>query len=98
MKYENCFFFHNFKVTEFRRMGGQSVPQAVRKILYRLLSNEVASLYSWEGAKHKTPLKNLLLAKCILGKCLDLFFIAVGANAPIICSKSYLLLQLAKKQ
>lgn len=61
-------------------MGGQSLPQAVRNILYKLLTNEVALLYSWDGAKKKAPLKKLLLARCILGKWVVLFFVAFRAH------------------
>lgn len=36
--------------------------------MYRILSNEVGMLYSWEGAKKKKAFKNLSIAAIILGK------------------------------
>lgn len=48
-------------------MGGQSLAQAIRKILYRAMSNEVAQEYSWDGAKKKSAFKSLALARGILG-------------------------------
>jgi len=36
--------------------------------MYRILSNEVGMLYSWEGAKKKKAFKNLSIAAVILGK------------------------------
>lgn len=36
--------------------------------MYRILSNEVGMLYSWEGAKKKKVFKNLSIAAVILGK------------------------------
>lgn len=47
------------------------MPQTVRRILYRALTNSVANKYSWDGAKKKDPLKHFLLARGILGKYLE---------------------------
>ncbi|CAH0552538.1 unnamed protein product [Brassicogethes aeneus] len=59
---------NNYKlmVTEFKRIGGQSMPQTVRRILYKAFTNSVANKYSWDGAKKKDPLKHFLLARGIL--------------------------------
>ncbi|CAH1119034.1 unnamed protein product [Phaedon cochleariae] len=58
----------NFKImiSELSRIGGSSLGQSVRKILYRLLTDEVALLFSWDGARMKRPFKSLRLARCIL--------------------------------
>ncbi|KAJ8950902.1 hypothetical protein NQ314_007759 [Rhamnusium bicolor] len=53
-------------IKELSRIGGSSINQVTRKIMYRTLSNEVGMEYSWEGAKKKKPFKNLALAAVIL--------------------------------
>ncbi|XP_030759767.1 uncharacterized protein LOC115885119 [Sitophilus oryzae] len=58
----------NFRimVRELSRLGGSGVAQSTRKVLYKVLSNEIAQKYSWDGAKQKRSLKSLLVAKAIL--------------------------------
>jgi len=41
--------------------------------MYRVFTNEVGILYSWEGAKKKKPFKNLAIASVILGNFFDFF-------------------------
>lgn len=52
-----------------KRVGGHSCAQHTRKYLYKILTDEVALHYSWDGAKAKQPFKNLRIGKALLGKC-----------------------------
>jgi len=45
--------------------------------MYRVFTNEVGILYSWEGAKKKKPFKNLAIASVILGNFFDFFCILI---------------------
>lgn len=58
----------NYRIvlSELTRIGGKSLGQNIRRVLYRVLTDEVALMYSWDGAKEKKALKNLRLAKVIL--------------------------------
>jgi len=40
----------------------------MKRIMYRILPNEVGMLYSWEYVKKKKAFKNLSIATIILGK------------------------------
>ncbi|XP_025997318.1 uncharacterized protein LOC105203132 [Solenopsis invicta] len=47
-------------------VGGLNVKEVTRRIMYRVFTNEVGTMYSWEGAKKKI-FKNLVIASVILG-------------------------------
>ncbi|CAG9771713.1 unnamed protein product [Ceutorhynchus assimilis] len=49
------------------RVGGSDVPEIVKRLMYKLLTNEVGNLFSWDGAKGKRKFKCLKLANVILG-------------------------------
>jgi len=51
---------------ELSRVGGSTPKQITKRILYRILSNEVGALYSWEGLKGKHILKTLNIATVII--------------------------------
>ncbi|XP_067208082.1 protein PFC0760c-like isoform X2 [Linepithema humile] len=51
---------------ELSRIGGSSLKELIKRIMYRILLNEVGMLYSWEGAKKKKAFKNLSIAAVIL--------------------------------
>ncbi|XP_018574518.1 uncharacterized protein LOC108913446 isoform X3 [Anoplophora glabripennis] len=53
-------------IKELSRIGGNSVNQVTRKIMYRTVSNKIGMEYSWEGAKKKKPFKSLGLSVVIL--------------------------------
>ncbi|CAG9864802.1 unnamed protein product, partial [Phyllotreta striolata] len=57
---------YRITVTEFQRIGGQNYAQTTRKIMYKMISNEVAIMFSWDGLKKKASFKCLKLAKAIL--------------------------------
>ncbi|GAB1860782.1 DUF4806 domain-containing protein [Camponotus japonicus] len=48
------------------RIGGLNVKEVVRRIMYRVFTNEVGMSYSWEGAKKKKVFKNLAVASIII--------------------------------
>jgi len=52
---------------ELSRVGGLNVKEVTRRIMYKIFTNEVGILYSWEGAKKKKVFKNLAIASVILG-------------------------------
>ncbi|XP_030753180.1 uncharacterized protein LOC115884507 isoform X2 [Sitophilus oryzae] len=58
----------NFKALakELSRLGGNMVPEITRKIMYRIMTNEFAQLYSWEGGKGKRKFVNLTLSKVVI--------------------------------
>ncbi|XP_011696482.1 PREDICTED: uncharacterized protein LOC105455117 [Wasmannia auropunctata] len=51
---------------ELSRIGGSNLKELIKRIMYRILLNEVGMLYSWEGAKKKKVFKNLSIAAVIL--------------------------------
>lgn len=53
---------------ELSRVGGLTVKEVTRRIMYKVFTNEVGSLYSWEGAKKKKSFKKLRIASVILSK------------------------------
>lgn len=59
---------NNYKllVSELARIGGNSLGQNVRRILYRVVLDEVALLYSWDGAKLKKAFKSLRISKAVI--------------------------------
>jgi len=42
---------------ELSRVGGLNVKEVTRRIMYKVFTNEVGMLYSWEGAKKRKPSK-----------------------------------------
>ncbi|XP_039310328.1 uncharacterized protein LOC105198959 isoform X2 [Solenopsis invicta] len=54
-------------IMELSRVGGLNVKEVTRRIMYRVFTNEVGTMYSWEGAKKKKIFKNLAIASVILG-------------------------------
>lgn len=54
-----------FQAQELSRIGGSTVKEVTRRIMYRVFTNEVGILYSWEGAKKKKPFKKLTVASTI---------------------------------
>ncbi|XP_054272752.1 uncharacterized protein LOC128993024 [Macrosteles quadrilineatus] len=56
---------NNLMIDFFTRVGGSSVEDSVRRTLVRLLSNEVAVSFSWEGRKGKRALNNLAIIKAL---------------------------------
>uniref|UniRef100_A0A6P7H0S6 Uncharacterized protein LOC114343030 n=1 Tax=Diabrotica virgifera virgifera TaxID=50390 RepID=A0A6P7H0S6_DIAVI len=57
---------YRIMISELERIGGRSMGQCIRKILYRIMLDEVALLFSWDGAKQKKAFKHLKLSKAIL--------------------------------
>jgi hypothetical protein len=51
---------------ELAHLGGDTAKEITKRILHTMLSDTVASLYSWEGAKGKAIFKKLLLSSVIL--------------------------------
>ncbi|XP_039302731.1 uncharacterized protein LOC113003541 [Solenopsis invicta] len=51
---------------ELSHIGGTTLKELIKKLMYRLFFNEVGMLYSWEGAKKKKVFKNLNIAAVIL--------------------------------
>lgn len=49
-------------------MGGESVKEVVRKLMYRTISNELGQNFSWEGRKGKRPFQKLKLADALIRK------------------------------
>ncbi|KAF5296942.1 hypothetical protein FQR65_LT10093 [Abscondita terminalis] len=46
--------------------GGSEIKVLTKKIMYKMLSNEIGQLYNWEGTKKKKSFKSLLLAELII--------------------------------
>lgn len=61
---------------ELSHVGGLNVKDITRRIMYRVFTNEVGILYSWEGAKKKKAFKNLAIASVILGNLFSFFAFA----------------------
>ncbi|XP_039288394.1 uncharacterized protein LOC111052512 isoform X3 [Nilaparvata lugens] len=55
----------NLLVDFLQRIGGGNVEDAVRRALVRLVTNEVATNFSWEGRKGKRALNSLLIIKTL---------------------------------
>ncbi|CAG9823908.1 unnamed protein product [Phaedon cochleariae] len=51
---------------ELSRMGGTTVPEITRKLLYKIITNEFAELYSWEGGKGKRKFINVTLSRLVI--------------------------------
>ncbi|CAH0563922.1 unnamed protein product [Brassicogethes aeneus] len=55
-----------FLVVELARTGGSEVKEIVKRIMYKVFTNEVGEKYSWEGAKQKQKFKDLKIARVIM--------------------------------
>lgn len=50
-------------------MGGRMVSEITRKIMYKVMSNDFAQKYSWEGGKGKRKFVNISLSRLVIGEC-----------------------------
>ncbi|KAK4882254.1 hypothetical protein RN001_005573 [Aquatica leii] len=60
-------------VLEISKIGGCNVPEFIKRVLPKILSNEVASCYSWFGLKKKKIFGKLLLSQVIIRAGLHIF-------------------------
>lgn len=71
---DTCFSSVNlFTVTYFQSkylsvVGGVNVADIVKRLMYKIFTNEVGSLFSWDGAKRKEKFKHLKIYSVILSK------------------------------
>ncbi|KAK4885831.1 hypothetical protein RN001_002102 [Aquatica leii] len=56
----------NIIAKELSRLGGGTVKEITKRIMFSIINNETAQLYSWEGQKGKQKFKDLLLGKLII--------------------------------
>ncbi|XP_050316151.1 uncharacterized protein LOC126750552 isoform X2 [Anthonomus grandis grandis] len=55
------------KLTKYlSRVGGSDVSEIVKRLMYKIFTNELGTLFSWDGAKGKLKFKNLRIATVIL--------------------------------
>lgn len=71
---------------ELSRVGGLNVKDVTRRIMYRVFTNEVGILYSWEGAKKKKSFKNLAIASVILSNSFCFFCIRILSQKNVFAS------------
>lgn len=50
------------------RVGWQDVNEIVKRLMYKLLTNEIGRKYSWDGAKGKLKFKTMRLSAVLIGK------------------------------
>ncbi|KAF5276716.1 hypothetical protein FQR65_LT16229 [Abscondita terminalis] len=62
LKVESC----KLLACELSRTGGSSCGEMVRKLMFKLFTNELGQGYSWDGAKRKNKFKHLKIASVIL--------------------------------
>ncbi|KAF5285062.1 hypothetical protein FQR65_LT02375 [Abscondita terminalis] len=55
----------NFLVNELSRIGGTDTSEMVKRLMYKMFTNEVGVLFSWDGAKGKLQFKKLKIANVI---------------------------------
>jgi len=60
------------QVAELSKIGGPTVKEVVKRLMYRLFENSLGMEYSWEGKKKKKVFKSLLISKVIIGEYLYL--------------------------
>lgn len=60
--------FNIFQIKQLARLTGQDVKHSCLSLMKQLVANEVAILFSWQGAKKKQNFSRLNLCKVILGK------------------------------
>uniref|UniRef100_A0A1Y1LJ89 DUF4806 domain-containing protein n=1 Tax=Photinus pyralis TaxID=7054 RepID=A0A1Y1LJ89_PHOPY len=66
MHYTNIILIIIFKALKFSLVGGETAKDITRRILYLMLTNDVAKLYSFDGAKGKLKFKSLKLYHLLL--------------------------------
>lgn len=57
-----------FKATKLSLIGGSSVKEIVKRIIYRCFTNNMGKKFTWERTNKKRKFKELLISKIILGK------------------------------
>lgn len=57
-----------FKATKLSLIGGSSVKEIVRRIMYRCFTNNMGMKFTWGEANKKRKFKELLISKIILGR------------------------------
>jgi len=62
----------SLQVAELSKIGGPTVKEVVKRMMYRLFENCLGMEYSWEGKKKKKVFKSLLISKVIIGEYLYL--------------------------
>lgn len=77
----NCIFHSLLQSENLSRIGGSNVKDIVRRMMYRIFTNEVGMSYSWEGAKKKKIFKNLAIATTILCKFYFLLCVIMLLNS-----------------
>ncbi|KAF5307215.1 hypothetical protein FQR65_LT00731 [Abscondita terminalis] len=53
------------EVKELSRIGGTDTSEMVKRLMYKMFTNEVGVLFSWDGAKRKLQFKKLKIANVI---------------------------------
>ncbi|KAF5289374.1 hypothetical protein FQR65_LT11885 [Abscondita terminalis] len=56
----------NLIAKELSRLGGGTVKEITKRIMFSILNNKTAQFYSWEGQKGKQKFKDLQLGKLII--------------------------------
>lgn len=77
-KIVNCFsscntYFFAFQVQSLQVVGGINFENCVRRILRKFMTDDVAALFSWTGAKKKRPFSALHASTAIFGK--EIFYL-----------------------
>lgn len=67
-------FFFTLQVKSLKGIGGHSMTHAVANILKRVMSNNLAEMYSWAGAKQNMAFKKLKFSKAVLGNETSIHF------------------------
>jgi len=62
----------SLQVAELSKIGGPTVKEVVKRMMYRLFENCLGMEYSWEGKKKKKVFRSLLISKVIMGEYLYL--------------------------
>lgn len=57
-----------FQAKELSLVGGKTVKDITRRIMYKLFTNDLGHQYSWDGAKGKKAFKNLTISSVIISK------------------------------
>lgn len=65
-------------------IGGSSVKDIIRRLLTRVLANDLASKYSWIGFKKKEKFSTLALKDCIICECYLVVVLTLQINPCIL--------------
>lgn len=57
-----------FQVKFISKYGGKDVKEFVRRVMPSLIKDELASQYSWKGAKGKNSFKGYRICRAVLGE------------------------------